>query len=129
MRYTYGPSTQRGRGLGSFLAGLARGLIPVARMGANAVARVATSKPMRKIAKTAATTAMEIATDVAADAIEGRDIKKNLSKNMARAKKDVSQMIRSRVKRRKYDKIPPRKTKKRRGKTYNLLNDDDSQSD
>ncbi len=126
MKYTYGPPSQRGRGIGSFLAGLARKLIPVARMGARAATRVATSAPVKQAARKAAHTAIEMATEAAADAIEGKDARANLSKNLTRARTDIAKIIRQK------NKPPPRKkntrvSSKKRGKQgrkkkYNLLN-------
>ncbi|MDP2794751.1 MAG: hypothetical protein Q8O25_11860, partial [Sulfurisoma sp.] len=73
MIYHQGPRTQRGRGLGSIFAALARGFAPVARLGLRAGKSLFASPIMKKLGQTA----LESSIKIGADLIEGNNVKES----------------------------------------------------
>lgn len=86
-----GPFIQRGRGIGSLLGSLFRGIVPALK----ALGTSLLSSPVTKaIGNTAKDAAIETGIKMAADAIEGKNMKQSLDENLLKARKRVAESIR-----------------------------------
>lgn len=131
MNYHHGPRLQRGRGLGSILAALFRGLAPVARLGLNAGKRLIAIPAVRTLGKTAFDIAKQGAVSMAADIVDGKNVKESAQKELNIAKAKIAQEIgnaRSKIvstlrggKKRKKHMTKIVKNKRRKAIKYSLL--------
>lgn len=90
-----GPYIQRGRGFGSTLNSMFRGIIPAARV----MGRKVYDSPLTKnVLETAKRSALEAGLNVAEDTLEGKNVKESLKGNVIAAKKKISQSLVSALK-------------------------------
>ena len=94
--------SQEGNGIGSFLGGIFKRLLPAVKTGLTFAKKIATSAPAKKIASSAA----DMLVDVAADAVEGKNVKTSIQKKLNVAKTALAQALRGEKKR----KMPENKT-------------------
>ena len=100
LSYHVGPRIQRGRGIGALFSGLARALLPAARLGMRAVKNVMASPVTKSIANTAKNSAV----NMAADLIEGSSFEEAAEKNLTNAKANIAQSLRNSTRKRKPQK-------------------------
>ncbi len=107
-----GPYIQRGRGLGSTLGSMFKGVIPAMQVMGR---KILESPVTQKVLKTAKRSAIEAGLNLATDALEGENLNESLSKNMSTAKKVVTDSLISALKRskRKIDPKPKPKPKQK----------------
>lgn len=110
-----GPYIQRGRGIGSTLRAMFKGVVPVMQvMGQKLMASPIT----KRILKTAKQSAIEAGVNVATDTLGGKNVGKSLAENVTTASKAVTDSLVSALKKVKANsnseiKKPP--TKRKRG--------------
>jgi hypothetical protein len=111
---------QRGRGIGSTLSAMFKGVIPAAQMMGKQVLASPLTKTVLKAAKRSARDAgLQLATDV----LQGKRVKESLKENVSTAKKAVKKSLLTALSKAELPSIPcseetsPRKKRKaRRGK-------------
>jgi hypothetical protein len=126
MNYHHGPRFQRGRGLGSIFASLARGIAPITRLGLKAGRSLISSPLVKQIGKTALDAARQSAVNLSADLIDGRDMKESAQSELNNARSKIASTLRGGKKRKKHAKenIKPVKRSKINPKSkynYSLL--------
>lgn len=85
-----GPFIQRGRGLGSTLSALFKGVVPAMQvMGQKLLASPIT----QNFLKTAKRSALEAGLNVTSDALRGKKLKESISENLTTAKKAVTDSL------------------------------------
>lgn len=120
--YHSGMRVQRGRGLGSILGGLWRGLAPVARLGLKAGKNLLQSPIARKIGTAAIDIAKDSARNLAADLIEGNDVNQRAQEELQNARSKIASTLRGGRKRKKHlNSNVQNKKKKYTNKKYNIL--------
>ena len=127
MNYHHGPRFQRGRGLGSIFASLARGIAPIARLGLRAGRSLISNPLVKKIGQTALDAAKQSAANMSADLIDGRNIKESAQNELNTARSKIASTLRGGKKRKKHistkeNLIKPAKRNKNNKKyKYSLL--------
>jgi hypothetical protein len=109
-----GPYIQRGRGFGSTLSSMFKGVIPALQLFGE---KVMTSPITQNILKTAKRSALEAGLNVARDTLGGKNLKESLSENVTTAKKAVTESLLSALDKAKVSNVGLEKkpVKKRRG--------------
>ena len=95
MRFHSGPRTQKGRGLGSILSALFRGLAPVAKIGMRMGKNLVSSPLMQKVGATAVEAAKKSAANIAADVIAGNNMKESAQRELNAAKEKIATTLRA----------------------------------
>lgn len=97
---------QRGRGIGSILSALFRGLVPVlkssaktvlkeaARKGGRISTKAAAKQVAKKVFKTAKKNAVRAGVNAAINALEGKDVKAGAKRDLAAARSDIGSTLR-----------------------------------
>lgn len=128
MYFHSGVRYQRGRGLGALFGGLLRGFAPLAKMGLSAGKRLLQSDLAKNIGSTLAESGRKAVTNLAADFLDGKNVAQTAQEELSEARKKIASTLRGsgyRRKRRKTSCQTKICAKKRRGKKYNLLEDDE----
>ena len=120
MNYHQGPRLQRGRGLGSIFAALARGIAPIARLGLQAGKKLMSSPLARKLGQSALDIAKQSAINLSADLIEGKDTSATAQNELNNARSKIASTLRGGKKRKKHQKLKF-KNKKNKSVKYSLL--------
>lgn len=94
-----GNGDQYGDGLFSLISRGFKMLSPVIKKGISIGKRVATSSPIKNVAKQVADSAIATAVDAVSDVIEGEDPKEKFSSNISNARKNIADTIRTELKR------------------------------
>jgi len=109
---------QNGSGLFSFLTKGIKMISPLLSKGANVLKKVANSATGKKLTSKLSDSALNIAADAVADVIEGKNPKEGFNANLNNARNEISETIRSGLKRKNDDQkknndpILPQKKKK-----------------
>lgn len=115
-----GNGDQYGDGLFSLLSRGFKMLSPVFKKGVSIAKKVATSSPVKNVAKQVADTALATAVDAVSDVIEGEDPKEKFSSNIKTARKNIAETIRTELKRKNESKdasiLKKRKPNKKKSK-------------
>ena len=101
-----GPYVQRGRGFGSTLGSMFKGIVPAMKLWGQ---RVYDSPHTKSILETAKNSALEAGLNVAQDTLSGKNVKESVRGNVTAAKRKVSDSLASafkRVKRQHFDAPP-----------------------
>ena len=119
LSFHEGARFQRGRGLGSILAGLFRFLRPIASMGFSAGIKVLSSGIAQKLGSAALDIGKSAAKNIAVDLLEGKAFKDTAREQIADAKKTLATTLKGEGRRRKRKRLQ----NKTCGKTakYSLL--------
>ncbi len=104
LRYHTGPAYQRGRGLGSFLGGLFRKVMPLAKNVAGKAVSGLKRMAQSDIAKDLGKQLVESSVQGLADVVSGEDAKDVMQSKVHQAKQDIAEALRQSVKR------PPKRT-------------------
>ena len=121
MNYHHGPRFQRGRGLGSIFAALARGIAPIARLGLKAGRSLFSNPFVKKLGQSALDIAKQSAVNLSADLIEGNDMKQSANNELANARSKIASTLRGGKKRKKHIKNSKIVKKKPKNYKYSLL--------
>jgi hypothetical protein len=121
MDYHQGPRFQRGRGLGSIFAALARGIAPIARLGLRAGRSLINSPLAKKLGQSALDIAKQSAINLSADLIEGKDASETAQNELNNARSKIASTLRGGKKRKKHQKKNNKYLKKSRNVKYSLL--------
>jgi len=127
MNYHHGPRFQRGRGLGSIFASLARGIAPIARLGLRAGRNLISNPLVKKIGQTALDAAKQSAANMSADLIDGRNIKESAQNELNTARSKIASTLRGGKKRKKHISTkenlikPVKRNKNNKKYKYSLL--------
>lgn len=113
MIYHSGYHVQRGHGLGNFFSGLFKTIVPIA----SSFLRSNTGQTLKKIA-------LSTAVDAAKDIISGKNVKDTAKTNLAKAKSQISEVVK-----RKLDEINPQQTGSRLQKRSKRNQNIDSEFD
>jgi hypothetical protein len=81
---------QRGRGIGSTLSSMFKGVIPAMKLMGH---KLLESPITQKILKTAKRSAIDAGLNVAKDTLQGKNLKESLKENVATAKKSVTDSL------------------------------------
>ena len=96
-----GPFLQRGRGIGSVIARIFSRLVPFLGKAGKTVAKAATNKAVKKVAKEAlksgSRSAVKAGANVILNKLEGKDVKEGLKSDLSSAKKDLASTIRHEI--------------------------------
>jgi hypothetical protein len=120
MNYHHGPRFQRGRGLGSIFAALARGIAPIARLGLRAGRSLFSSPFAKKLGQSALDIAKQSAVNLSADLLEGKDMSESAQNELNNARSKIASTLRGGKKRKKHKKNA-KVVKKSRNVKYSLL--------
>lgn len=122
MRYHEGPRIQRGRGIGSIFAAIARGFAPIARLGLRAGRNILSSPLAKKVGQSALDMAKKSAVNLTADLMDGKNMKESAQNELNNARNKIASTLRGGKKRKKHNqKTPNKKTKKQKFSKYSLL--------
>lgn len=119
MMYHRGLREQRGRGLGSILFGLMRGLAPVAKLGLKAGKSFLQDPTVQKFGRQALGIASETAKNLAADLLEGTSSNERAKAELQNARKKLATTLRGGRKRKK--QAPMRIYNHKKARKYSLL--------
>lgn len=118
MMFHSGLREQRGRGLGSILAGLMRGFAPIAKLGLRAGKSFIQNPAVQSFGKQALGIAADTARNLAADLVEGKNTEERAKEELQNARSKIASTLRGGRKRKRNVKV----TKLKKVKRYNLLN-------
>jgi len=93
---------QRGRGIGSLFDGLAKSLIPLAKVSADIGKRVIENEFVQDLSKKALEHGAEMAKNIASDVLEGKDITEAASDQIEITKKKITDAVQRHCKKRKH---------------------------
>jgi len=85
-----GPHIQRGRGIGSTLSAMFKGVLPAMQVMGK---KILASPITQEVLQTAKRSAAEAGLNVVTDALQGKKVKESISKNVSTAKKAVTDSL------------------------------------
>ena len=93
MKYYSGIKLQRGRGLGSVLGRIFRGVIPIAKMLFNTGKKLANTSVGKQLVQVAKRTAIEEGANLASDVIKGQNVKASVKYRLSNATKKLGEQV------------------------------------
>ena len=112
MRYHRGPEIQRGTGIGSVFAAIARTVTPFLRMIGVVGKRAITSSAGKAVVDAAKQSAIHAGISLAADTLKGKNPKASAKRRLDTARNEISAALSKTIRKSSGSAPPPKKKKK-----------------